>query len=157
LHRKGCPTGYLEFTLSAVGEPRSPAECVGRSVRNRGEGVEKAVHVFAPKPFDQQRQCGARVAPALILREDHPARLIDDFLPPGLVPIADVADRIGRGTQDDLEHSSRTGCGRVQVTLVLIHDLLATLGTAKVLRSPRSARRDRGRQRPREVRGARFV
>src|ERR1700686_2833659 len=127
------PSWVLEFTLSEVGEPRPPAEGVGRSIRNRGEGVKKSVHVLAPKPFDQQLQGGARVAPALILREDHPARLIDDFLPPRLVPIADVADRICRGTQDDLEHLSRTGCASDQVTLVLIHDLLATLGTAEVL------------------------
>src|ERR1700687_5561225 len=84
------PNRVLEFALSEVGEPRPPAECVGRSIRNRWEGVEKSVHLLAPKPFDQQLQGGARVAPALILREDHPARLIDDFLPPRFVPTADV-------------------------------------------------------------------
>lgn len=46
------PNWILEFTLSEVGEPRPPAERVGRSIRNRGEGVEKSVHVLAPKPFD---------------------------------------------------------------------------------------------------------
>src|SRR5579872_2714417 len=127
------PNWILEFALSLVDEPSPPAQCVGRSIRNRGEGMEKSVYVLAPKPFDQQRECGARVAPALIFREDHPARLVDSLLLPGPVPIADVANRIGRGTQDDLEHLSRTGCGRGQVTLVLTNNLLATLGTAKVL------------------------
>lgn len=95
--------------------------------------MKKASAEVTWEPREQHRDRLTCETPTLMLGIDHPAGLVNEFIAPGLLPIADRTDGLRGRTQNDREHPTRARSAGVQVAGMGIEDLRTALRPTEVL------------------------
>jgi hypothetical protein len=108
------PPGELDLALSQVREAVLLADLVGRSVRDRGKGVDMPELPLPPRPLQNLPHGLAGNPPVLELGQDHPPDLIDRLIVMRRLKDIDPAGRGRSLVRDYLERPAPSPGGQSQ-------------------------------------------
>jgi transposase, IS30 family len=108
------PSGELELALSQVREAVLLADLVGRTVRDRGKGVDLPELPLRPRLLQDLPHCLAGNTPVLELGQDHPPDLIERLILMRRLKNVDHASGGGCTVRDDLQRPAPSLGGQSQ-------------------------------------------